>query len=168
MSAIQKGRYTATVDDELVLFLIGMRFNRPWKIWRWWQVFVAMPRMLARLKSVPELGLLHVQGGLLSGHPLQVCYFRSAEHLYRFATDRDEPHLEPWRRFNRTVRDSGDVGIWHETYRVTPGSSESVYGNMPPWGLGAAVGSEPVGRRGHSGRKRAGLTPLDEPVVEPY
>ena len=38
------------------------------------------------------------------------------ESLDRFARDTDRPHLEPWRRFNRAVRDSGDVGIWHETY----------------------------------------------------
>jgi hypothetical protein len=28
----------------------------------------------------------------------------------RFTSDRDVPHLELWRRFNRAVRASGDVG----------------------------------------------------------
>jgi len=40
--------------------------------------------------------------------------------------------------FNQKVRDSGDVGIWHETYLVRPGSYENIYNNMPPWGLGLA------------------------------
>ena len=33
---------------------------------------------------------------------------------------------------------SGDVGIWHETYLVGEGRHESVYVNMPPFGLGRA------------------------------
>jgi len=168
MGKVQRGRFTATVDDELVLFLIGMRFNKPWKIHRWWAVFVAMPRTLRQLATVPELGLLHVQSGLMSGQPLVVCYFRSPEHLYRFSKDPDLTHLGPWRRFNQKVRDSGDVGIWHETYRIGPANTESVYGNMPLWGLAAAVGSEPAGRRGNSAEKRAGLTTVDAPAVAPY
>ena len=168
MSKVQPGRFTASLDGEVVLFLIGMRFNKPWKIWRWWQAFVAMPRMLRALQAHPELGLLHVQGGLLSGQPLQICYFASLDHLYRFASDPDQPHLEPWRAFNRSVRASGDVGIWHETYRVGPKSAESVYSNMPPWLLGAAVGTVPAGQRGNSARKRAGLTEEDAPTVAPY
>jgi hypothetical protein len=30
------------------------------------------------------------------------------------------------------------VGIWHETYLVEPGRHESIYNNMPLFGLGAA------------------------------
>ena len=168
MADIQPGRFTAQVDEPLVLFLIGMRINRPWKVWKWLPVARAMPRMLRRMASEPSLGLLHFQNGSMSFNPLVVCYFRSHEDLYRFASDPDEPHLEPWRRFNARVRASGDVGIWHETYTVTPDSVESIYGNMPPWGLSAATGRVPVGRRGQSARKRAGLTDADEPIVTPY
>ena len=87
MAKVQPGRYTADLDSEVVLFLIGMRFNKPWKVWRWWGAFVGMPRMLRKLKAEPSLGLLHVQGGLISGRPLQVCYFASLDHLFRFAKD---------------------------------------------------------------------------------
>ena len=168
MAKVQKGRYTAEFDGDVVVFLIGMRLNKPWKVWKWWFVFTAMPRMLIRLAKQPELGLLHVQGGLLSGQPLQVCYFKSLDHLYRFAKDPDSPHLEPWRKFNRKIRDSGDVGIWHETYLVSADRAESVYGNMPPWGLGRATTAVPAGRRGNSAAKRMGVTATDEPAVAPY
>jgi hypothetical protein len=171
MAKVQPGRHTAELDgtdDDVVVFLIGMRFNKPWKVWQWWPVFTAMPRMLRRLQQDPELGLLHVQGGLLSGQPLQLCYFRSIEHLYRFAKDPDLPHLEPWRRFNRRVAASGDVGIWHETYRVSTDRIECVYGNMPPWGLGAATGTVPAGRKGNAAARRMGLAAVDEPAVAPY
>ena len=32
----------------------------------------------------------------------------------------------------------GSVGIWHETYAVSQGGYETVYANMPPFGLGRA------------------------------
>jgi hypothetical protein len=30
----------------------------------------------------------------------------------------------------------GDVGIWHETYKVRAGEYEAIYSGMPPYGLG--------------------------------
>jgi uncharacterized protein (DUF736 family) len=67
-----------------------------------------------------------------------VSYWRSSEHLMRYAKSRDAEHLPAWRMFNKLVGTSGDVGIWHETYRVHPGDYESVYVNMPAFGLGHA------------------------------
>ena len=32
----------------------------------------------------------------------------------------------------------GDIGIWHETFRVRAGEYEAIYGNMPRFGLAAA------------------------------
>lgn len=46
------------------------------------------------------------------------------------------------------------MGIWHETYIVQAGSYESIYVDMPPTGLGAAWGVEPVGRRGERAAER--------------
>jgi hypothetical protein len=58
-------------------------------------------------------------------------YWRSFEQLERFARGQDDPHLPAWRRFNQLVGTGGDVGIWHETYRVEAGAYESIYNNMP-------------------------------------
>jgi hypothetical protein len=44
--AVYRGRYTAEMPDDFVVFLIGMRLNRPWKVHKWFPVFLAMPRML--------------------------------------------------------------------------------------------------------------------------
>jgi hypothetical protein len=63
MSRIRAGRYTADLsdlDDEVVVFLIGMRVNRPWRVTEWWPVFTAMPRMLRYLQQHPDKGLLGV------------------------------------------------------------------------------------------------------------
>jgi Domain of unknown function (DUF4188) len=76
--------------------------------------------------------------------------------LNRFARDPAQLHLPAWRWFNRAVKGSGDVGIWHETYLVTAGRYEAVYGGMPRVGLAAAAGHVPVGRRGHTAAERVG------------
>src|SRR5579884_2119412 len=43
MATVFPGRYTAAAEGGFVVFLIGMRLNRPWKVHRWLPVFMAMP-----------------------------------------------------------------------------------------------------------------------------
>ena len=58
---VQRGRFTADIDGDFVVFLIGMRFNHPLRIRKWWPVASAMPRMLKVLSQHPELGCLGFQ-----------------------------------------------------------------------------------------------------------
>jgi hypothetical protein len=167
-AGVYPGRWTAEVTEPFVVFLIGMRVNKPWRIRQWWWVAQAMPRMLRRLAEVPELGLLHVEGFTRGRTSLSVQYWRSFDHLERFARDSDVPHLDAWRRWNRQVRDSGDVGIWHETYTVEPGSVEAVYGNMPLFGLAAATAHVPAGRIGQTAGHRLDSARPDDLPVPPY
>ena len=168
MAEVINGRHTAALDDDVVVFIIGMRINRLRRVHSWLPAFQAMPRMLRELGADPELGLLNVQtfwaGRVLMG----VQYWRSFEHLEAFARSRDHAHLPAWREFNWLVRDNGDVGIFHETYRVGPGTAESFYGNMPPFGLAAAVGLAPVATKGQSAGRRMGTAAMDRPAVAPY
>ncbi|RJQ79206.1 DUF4188 domain-containing protein [Pseudonocardiaceae bacterium YIM PH 21723] len=147
MSQVFPGRYTADPQGaEPVVFLIGMRFNKPWKISNWWLVFNAMPKMINYLARNPEVGLLghHLWLGRTT---ILVSYWRSNDHLHAFATDRDAPHLAPWREYMRKIGDDGSVGIWHETYLIGPGETTSIYGNMPRFGLAAATTHVPAGGR---------------------
>jgi hypothetical protein len=162
------GRWTAQVDEPLVVFLIGMRVNRLWKLRHWWWVTQAMPRMMRRLSKMPELGLLHAESFFRGRTTLMVQYWRSFEHLERFARDPNVPHLDAWRRWNRQIRDSGDAGIWHETYTVAPGSVESIYGNMPLFGLAAATTHVPTGKVGHSAGHRMDANRPDDVAIQPY
>jgi hypothetical protein len=164
---IHRGRWTGTHDGELVVFMIGMRINRPWKVRLWWPIITAMPRMLKWLEQHPQAGLLRYEQvfrGPLS--PMVVQYWRSFEDLERFARSPDAPHLAVWKQFNKTVRDSGDVGIWHETYRVAPGASETFYGNMPASGLGVAGELRPVGTTAATAATRIGVRDVDEAPVD--
>ena len=167
MAKVLPGRFTAHLDGDFVVFLIGMRLNKPWKLRRWWPVATAMPKMLRALDKHPELGCLGYQSWM-GRTTLLVQYWRDFDSLDRFARDEDLPHLEPWRRFNRAIRDSGDVGIWHKTYRVHAGEYEAIYGNMPVFGLAAAAAHVPVARKAQAAAARIGASRTDEPAVEPY
>jgi hypothetical protein len=166
---IRAGRWTASHDGELVVFLIGMRINRPWKPHKWVPVLLAMPRMILWLQRNPQAGLLHYELSIRSPlSPLVVQYWRSFDDLERFARAPGAPHLAAWQRFNQRVRDSGDVGIWHETYRVAAGGSESLFSNMPPSGLGVAGALAPVGSTAATAAQRIGARADDQPPVEGY
>ena len=156
MAAVVRGQMSAELDGDFVVFLIGMRFNKPWKIHKWWPVTWAMPRMLRALGQRPELGLLGVTFWVGPRGPLVVQYWRSVEHLEAFAKDPSLPHHPAWRAFHRNVGDKGDVGIWHETYLVRAGQWEVLYGNMPRFGLAAASGHVPVAARGRTAAQRRG------------
>lgn len=135
MAAVTPKRVTARIDGDFVVFLIGMRINRLWKVHKWLPVFRAMPRMIRELEARPESGFM----GHVMNLGVIVQYWRSFEHLEAYARDPNQLHWPAWTDFNRRVGGSrGDVGIWHETYKVRAGEYECVYSGMPPFGLAKA------------------------------
>jgi len=143
MVDIVKERVTAETSENFVVFLIGMRFNKWWKIHQWLPVITAMPKMITELYKKPELGFIsHEQW--FGRTTLMVQYWKSFEHLENYAKNRTSHHLPAWAAFNKKVGSKGDVGIWHETYLVKQGSFESVYNNMPTFGLAKAMSSVPA------------------------
>jgi hypothetical protein len=44
MAELHEGRWTSRFGAPFVLFLIGMRINKLWKVHRWGPVAAAMPR----------------------------------------------------------------------------------------------------------------------------
>ena len=146
MSKAVPGYVAAEMEGDFVVFLIGMRINKWWKLHKWIPVALAMGPMLRELMRRKELGLLHFTSWVGPAGPLLVQYWRSVEHLEDFAKDARLPHQPAWKRWNRAIGTSGDVGIWHETYMVRDGAFEAVYGNMPTFGLAAAGASAPLTR----------------------
>jgi len=146
-------RLTGLLDGEFVVFLIGMRINQPLRIDKWLPVVLAMTRMLDELRAQPQLGLLHAEMWT-SRTSIMVQYWRSMPQLLAYAKNKDAQHLPAWRAFNKAVGNNGTVGIWHEAYATGPGMYETLYGNMPPFGLGKAGRLEPAvsGKRSASGR----------------
>ena len=159
MADIIAKRMCAEIEGDFVVFLIGMRINKPWKVWQWAPVAQAMPRMLIELAKQPELGLLHARSHFGFPNTLVEQYWRSFEALEAYARNRDAAHLPAWQAFNKAVASNGDVGIWHETYLVRSGCYENVYNNMPPFGLGAAATLKDAtgARQSAGGRMSAGI-----------
>ena len=151
MAQVIPSRMTAEIDGDFVVFLIGMRINKPWKIHKWLPVFLAMPRMLKELEGHPESGFL----GAISGFGVIVQYWRSFDQLESYARNKDLEHWPAWVDFNKRAGNSrGDVGIWHETYHVSAGDYETVYSGMPPFGLGKAGKLVPASGARESARDR--------------
>lgn len=153
MAELIAKRVTAQIDGDFVVFLIGMRINKPWKVHKWLPVFRAMPTMIRELEARPGSGFL----GHVMTFGVIVQYWRSFEHLEAYARDRDQLHWPAWVDFNRRVGGSrGDVGIWHETYKVRAGEYECVYSGMPPFGLAKASKSADAVGSLESARGRLG------------
>ncbi len=156
MTKIINQRMTASLDGDFVVFLIGMRINHLWKFWKWLPVATAMPRMIIELYKNPELGMLHARTHFGLRNILVVQYWRSFDQLHAYAVSKDKAHLPAWRRFNQRIASNGDVGIWHETFLVRAGQHESVYNNMPPYGLGLAGTLVEARGKSQSARGRLG------------
>jgi hypothetical protein len=157
-------RMAARIEGDFVVFLIGARINKPWKVHKWLPVALAMPRMIKELEALPaeQTGFLGYEGW---GFGMMVQYWRSFEHLERYARHPDQQHFPAWVDFYRKNAESnGDVGIWHETFVVRAGEYEAIYRGVPRIGLGKV--SELVKAKGslRTARQRAGR---GEPAHEP-
>jgi len=150
---IIKERMTARMEKGFVVFLIGMRVNSFWKINNWLPVAMSMPRMLKELAANPDSGYLGAEQWF-GKTTIMVQYWESFEKLEAYARDRNGQHFPAWAAFNKNIKRSGDVGIWHETYKVEPGNYEVIYHNMPRFGLGKAGKLVPINSRTHAAKKR--------------
>lgn len=141
----------AQIEGDFVVLLIGMRINKPWLVHKWLPVALGMKRMITELAAHPESGFL----GYEQGGTLFVQYWRSYEHLERFARNPDQTHFPAWVAFNKAnAKTRGDVGIWHETYSIPAGHYEAIYSGMPPYGLGKASQLVPATGKRNSARER--------------
>ena len=152
----------AQIEGDFVVFLIGARINKPWLVHKWLPVASGMRRMLLELEAAPkdETGFL----GYETYGTLIVQYWRSFEHLERYARAEDRQHFPVWVEFNKKFAKSrGDFGIWHETYLIKAGDYEAVYSGMPPTGLGRVSSLIPARGKLQTARSRAGRGEPEEP-----
>lgn len=147
---------TVDMEGDFIVFLIGFRINKFWKFWKWSPVFAAMPRMLIELNKKPELGMLHARTHIGLRNTLVVQYWESFEKLQAYAASKDNNHLPAWQDFNKKIGTNGDVGIWHETYLIPADQHESVFANMPAYGLGKAGRLVEASGRRRSAKGRLG------------
>lgn len=154
MANIHKGRYSAEIDGEFVVFIIGMRVNRLWAIHKWLHVFKSMGPMIKELYMNPDTGFLGTEFFMSWRGVTLLQYWRSYDELEKYA--RGGLHLEAWKRFNQSVGSDGSVGIYHETYKAHSGSYETIYANMPKFGLAKVSNHVSATGRKETSRRRMG------------
>lgn len=163
MKSIASGRVTHQYDAELVVFHIGMTFNRWWRPDLWIPVLLVMRPMLRELSEDPNSGLLGYELLFNDKGPYVVQYWSSVDKLYDYASAGSLNHRPAWTRFNTMAKKNpGAVGIWHETFIVE--RAESMYVGTPAMGLPGATTMLPVEKRHHRARARMadGATRLPE------
>ena len=160
------GRHSASIQGDFVIFLIGARLNRLRSLLTFMRIGRQMDGMQRELLANPQLGCLHIEnwGGRIS---MSVQYWRSFDQLEAYSRNPDSEHLPAWAEFNRTVRDNGDIGIWHETFKVRAGEYEAIYGNMPRFGMGLAGEHAKLGKAS-TAALRSGSREQDVAPVESY
>nr|WP_281403173.1 DUF4188 domain-containing protein [Sulfitobacter aestuariivivens] len=144
----------AKIEGDFVVFLIGARINKWWRVRDLLWFAKTMPKMLRELSNLPaqDTGFLGYQS--LSTF-VNVQYWRSFEHLEAYARSKDHTHFPEWIEFNRRFKSSrSDVGIWHETYLVRDGAYEAIYTGMPEYGLGKAAQLVPATGSREAARQR--------------
>jgi Domain of unknown function (DUF4188) len=156
MAKVIPGRFTAQTDEPFVVFIIGMRVNTFFAFRKWIATAMAMGPMIRTLYEHPEKGFLGAQTLISWRGVTTIQYWRSFEDLEKFARDKDDPHLEAWRKFNKTIGSDGSVGIFHETFLVDAGRYEALYGNMPVTGLASATKHIPAVGKRETARRRLG------------
>ncbi len=147
------GRYTTENQDDVTVFLIGMRVNKRRAVHKWLPVFAAMPGMIKELYANKEkLGFLSMENYFGLRTTLMISYWRSIDDLLDYS--KAEKHLAGWKKFNQKARNTDAVGIYHETYNIAGGHYESIYRNMPLHGLGKAMRHHPVAAGSKNAEKR--------------
>lgn len=169
-------KVAADRSEEFIVFHIGVRINAFWKLHRWVPIVLIAPRMVRELISDPESGLLEsrtvIGPGIRNIGFIQ--YWDSFEKLRDYARDSDRLHFSAWQEYYEDgTKEDAAVGIWHETYVIDPDAYETVYNNMPPYGLAASDDTEivPASDQRYTAAGRLGRTdgtdsPLQPPVQE--
>ena len=106
---INKGRWTAQIDGDFVVFLIGADLRDPEQAGPAGELLMAMIDMLGELEQDPTKGLLGYQVfGAIGGVIVQ--YWRSFEALESYAKNPDAKHAPVWRAWNRLGEDGTALG----------------------------------------------------------
>lgn len=149
-----------TVDlskyPDLVVIYLGQRVNSL----RGLKTLLSFAAKINKsVDAQPDGLLLHekVLYSLLPPHSGMRQYWRDFDSLERWA--RSLPHIAWWQEF---LRDSGGTGFWHEAY-FRGGQVESVYIDMPAFGLSKFAPVKPARGSLFSARRRLGLREGSEP-----
>jgi hypothetical protein len=149
-----------TVDlseyPDLIVIYLGQRVNSL----RGLKTLLSFRAKISKsVDAHPDGLLLHenLMYSLIPPHSGIRQYWRDFDSLERWA--RSLPHKAWWREF---LRDTGGTGFWHEAY-FRGGQVESVYMDMPAFGLSKFAPLKAARGSLFSARRRLGLREGNEP-----
>jgi len=144
---IRLGKFAADNAEPVVVFLVGLRINSWRKPRHWLPLLLAMPAVVRELTAQPDGGLLGYRL-LLGPGPRQAMllqYWRTVDDLHAFARHPASTHRAAQQRlWEHYAAAGGAVGVWHEMLPLAEGAYHSLYGNMPPMGIGAIHALRPL------------------------
>lgn len=155
ISRISGRRTTARRDEPFVVFMMGVRVNDLFAVRGWVSVLLSLRAMLREMRADPGCGLMGGRTYFSWRCVTLVQYWESHEALEAYARSPEKGHLPEWRRFNRDIRKSRAVGLWHEVFNVGSGEYEAIYADVPVSGLAKATRHIPAVGARESVRRRA-------------
>ena len=103
---VQQGRWTAEIDGDFVVFLIGAMAHDPVGSPEATRLLMTMSDMLGELLSDPSKGLLAFSTyGTAANGAVLIQYWRSFDALEAYARDPGAKHAPVWREWNRLAAD---------------------------------------------------------------
>ncbi|MUL75130.1 monooxygenase family protein [Mycolicibacterium sp. CBMA 226] len=155
---IKANRTTANYPDDFVVLFIGLRVNKWWRFREWWPVLTSAFSMTKEALALPNTPLLN-SNTVWSQSDRRLLFFvqhwRSFDELMAWANDSDLQHKPARKAFFKRTAYNGNVGVWHEAYKVQAGQFEAIYANMPRMSL-ASVGIQRDLRGSSRGHDRMG------------
>ncbi len=139
---VKAGRYTANYPEDFIVVFIGFRINKLWRINEWLPVMRAAKSMTKYALKLPGRPLLnsHLVRSVDDRRVFfMIQHWKSFEALMDWARDKNLEHRPAMKAFFQRTGYNGNVGIWHEVYKISAGQFEAIYANMPRMSL-AAVG----------------------------
>lgn len=138
----------AEAQPKLALMLIGSRcFTRMGSLELEYKgMGDVIAQMIEELRDAPpedDTGFLNAENYVhakdITGNGNMIAiYWRSYQHIWKFAHKADGTHYPAWARFMNLQKDSpkfgSKIGVWHEIYEIS--NAEGIYHNVPRMGLG--------------------------------
>ncbi|OIN66613.1 transcriptional regulator [Exiguobacterium sp. KRL4] len=142
-------RVIATPNEDVVVFIIGLRINRLRSVRKWWPTVQAMTPMIKECYE-QQVGLLSHEMLVGWRSVTLIQYWRSSDALIAYS--HGNRHLTAWKKFNQSARASNAVGIFHETFEIS--NYETMYVNLPTRGLAKAVGESAIQKHQEQAKDR--------------
>ncbi|WP_418002722.1 monooxygenase family protein [Mycobacterium sp. PDNC021] len=122
-------------------FVIGLRLIKLWRFREWWPVLTSAFAMTKGALALPNTPLLN-SNTVWSQNDRRLLFFvqhwRSFDELMAWANNSDLQHKPAKMAFVKRTAYNGNVGVWHEAYKVQAGQFEAIYANMPRISLASA------------------------------